>query len=564
VLNAQYNSISGVKTNKLVRVLVVDDQNFICLSIKEIIEHSDTLQYVGMVQDARSLMAQIEVTKPDVVVLDLELPGVDSKDLIKTIRNNLPQIGILVFTVHHEPEFVQKAIAAGAKGYILKGCSEQELIDGIIAVHKGYAQLSQDVLLNLGGQPSHKTFPEDQESWAAMTRENIEAMPRISLRLLLYVLLAMFFLSMFWLLFAKFEQVAKATGKLEPKSKVTVIEAPVSGKVDSVEIKSGQKVKANQILLTLDSDLTSIEQSQQQNRLKVYQQRLNKLKNLKNKSQDSLSILSKQSESEITEKQAQITQTQALIATMKSELVEAKVNLEGVTAKLERYLTVESQGALSQELVIETEQAVQEENQKVIQARTALSQVEAVYAESFSALSALIQAQKLKIIEAKQEQEQINSEILTIKGDIKQTQSQIKAVKLQANNQIIKSPVDGIIFDSAINQPGAVVNVGEPLVSVAQEQSSLVFRASVKSRDSGFLKVGLPARIKLEAFPWREFGTARGKIIWIAPSSRITSNQEEVFDVEIQVNPKFKAHLTYGQTGTAEIVTRVRSVADFF
>lgn len=119
-------------------------------------------------------------------------------------------------------------------------------------------------------------------------------------------------------------------------------------------------------------------------------------------------------------------------------------------------------------------------------------------------------------------------------------------------------------FYDPFYKPGAVVNVGEPLVSVAQEQSSLVFRGSVKSRDSGFLRVGLPAKIKLDAFPWREFGTVVGKIIWIAPSSRITSDQEEVFDVEIQVNPEFKAHLTYGQTGTAEIVTRVRSVIDFF
>jgi HlyD family secretion protein len=565
MLNAQYNNISGVKTKKLVRVLVVDDQNFICLSVKKTIESSNLLQFVGMVQDGRSVIAQIKVTKPDVIVLDLELPGVDSTELIEAIRSNLPQIGILVFSIHREPVFVQKAIAAGAKGYILKGCSEQELIDGIIAVYKGYAQLSQDILLNLGGNlSSQEMTQEDQEIWAAVTQENIEAMPRISLRLLLYVLLVMFSLSMLWLVFSRFEQVAKATGKLEPKSKVTIIEAPVSGKVNLVEIKSGQKVRANQTLLTLDSELISIEQSQQQNKLKVYQQRLNKLKNLKNKSRKSLSALSMQSKSEIAEKQAQIIQTQTLIASKKSELVEVKINLDGANAKLKRYLTVESQGALPQEIIIKTEQAVKEENQNVIQAQTSLSEAEAVYAETFSALSALIQAQNLKIIEAKKEQEQINSEILTVAGDVEQTQSQISALKHQANNQIIKSPVDGIIFESAINKPGAVVNVGEPLVSVAQEKSSLVFRGSVKSRDSGFLRVGLPAKIKLDAFPWREFGTVVGKIIWIAPSSRITSDQEEVFDVEIQVSPEFKAHLNYGQTGTAEIVTRVRSVIDFF
>ncbi|MBW4533207.1 MAG: hypothetical protein KME09_04655 [Pleurocapsa minor HA4230-MV1] len=55
-----------------------------------------------------------------------------------------------------------------------------------------------------------------------------------------------------------------------------------------------------------------------------------------------------------------------------------------------------------------------------------------------------------------------------------------------------------------------------------------------------------------------------GKIIWIAPPSKITKDREEIFDVEIQVSLEFKAHLNYGQTGIAEIVTRVRSALDFF
>jgi multidrug efflux pump subunit AcrA (membrane-fusion protein) len=97
------------------------------------------------------------------------------------------------------------------------------------------------------------------EIWSGATTENIESLPRASLRLLLYVLLGAVVITIPWLFLAQFEQIAKIQGKIEPHPIATIVDAPVSGKIRSVEIRSGKKVKVNQTLLRLDSKLTLIE-----------------------------------------------------------------------------------------------------------------------------------------------------------------------------------------------------------------------------------------------------------------------------------------------------------------
>lgn len=572
--NLNYNHTSYSSPTQKLKVLVADDQDFICMLVKKIIERSSLIECVGLAQDGRECLMQIQTSEPDVVVLDLELPQTDSIKLIESSRNHFPHTSFLVFTSHEEEEYLHRAIAVGARGYILKGCSDTELIDAILSVHKGYAQLSLKLLGKIGsGQPQEiptgNTDNEDLEIWSKTTTESIESLPRVSLRLILYVLLGAVMITIPWLFLAQFEQIAKVKGKITPQQKVTIIDAPVSNKVKSVVVKEGQKVKVNQTLLTFDSRLTFIEQQQQQHKLKTQQKRLNKLKALKNQAQKLLLVLEAQFESEIAEKQAQITQTQTVIEAKNSELVEAKVNLEEANKKFQRYQKAVGQGALSIELVAEVQQTVKQENQNVVQAKTAIAEAQSFYLESLSAKKALSEAHKIKAVEAQKELEQIKSEILTVEAEKEQIQSLIASLIIQAKSQVISSPIEGIIFDSAIDKPGSVVERGEPLVSIAPKRSRLVFRGQILSKDvnSGFLKVGMPATIKLDSFSWREFGTVVGKIAWISPNSQPVADKQDSYDLEIQLNPhqnaKLRNYLDFGQTGVAEIVVRKKNLIDY-
>ncbi|MGL5835617.1 MAG: response regulator [Waterburya sp.] len=566
-----YNAWEKAQT-QVIKVLVVDDQRSICLLVKTVITTARHIQCVGVVQDGNSVIAQIETTEPDVVILDLELPGIDSIKLIQKIQNKFPELKVLILTIHREQDYVRRAIYSGAKGYILKGSPPQELIDAISAIYKGYTQFSQSILPDvLADTSSEADGKKDEVLWSEITRENLESLPLVSLRLLIYVLVVLFFVSTPWVFFSQFEEIAKVKGKITPQQKVTIIDAPISGKVQSVLVKEGQKVQANQTLLTFDSRLTSIEQQQQQHKLKTQQKRLNKLKALKKQAQKSLLILEAQSESEIAEKQAQITQTQTLIEAKNSELVEAKVNLEEANKKFQRYQKAVGQGALSIELVSEAQQVVKQENQNVIQAQTAIAEAESLYSETLSAKKILSEAQKIKAAEAQKELKQIESEILSVDsvdGEIAQIKNLISGLNYEAKSQIISSPIEGIIFDSTINKPGSVVESGESLISIAPKRSRLVFRGQILSKDvgAGFLKVGMVARIKLDSFPWREFGIVSGKISWISANSKQIDNQE-IYEIEIEMNRHQNAtlrnYLNFGQTGTAEVIVRKTNIINY-
>jgi hemolysin D len=111
------------------------------------------------------------------------------------------------------------------------------------------------------------------------------------------------------------------------------------------------------------------------------------------------------------------------------------------------------------------------------------------------------------------------------------------------------------------------------VATIAPKGVPLVLRAQITSRDSGFLKVGLPVKVKLDAFPYQDYGILPGKIRWISPDSKRSdptkADGEAVFDVEVvldrndvQVGDR-KIALTPGQTANAEIIIRRRHVGDY-
>lgn len=77
-------------------------------------------------------------------------------------------------------------------------------------------------------------------------------------------------------------------------------------------------------------------------------------------------------------------------------------------------------------------------------------------------------------------------------------------LKHQLKEETIVSPINGKVFMLAVNKPGAVINQGKFLVGIAPQNSRPIFRGQVKTKDSGFLKVGITAKIELDSHSWRE------------------------------------------------------------
>lgn len=561
-MKIDYRQFSREKT----KVLIVNDQYSAGLLIKKIIDHSSKLECIGLVNNSKRVLFEIAAYQPDVVILDLEMPDMNAIELIASINSNFSEIDTLILSCRQEEELIHLATNSGAKGYLNKNCHAQKIIDTITSISQGYTQLSQKNLTSNLTNSTEKISTDDQ-LWSFTTRQNIEALPKISLRILLYFLIGSVVVSIPWLVFSKFEEISQSTGKLEPLSKVVTLDSPVSGKIQSVQVSSGEKVKVGQPLLKLDSQLSLYELNLQKHRLKNQQQKLNNLKIRSNQFQQSILYLSSQSQADQAQIEAKITQSETLVDIKTSQLNQAQINLQSAKEKLQRYQKAPE--AFSQELLANTEQAVNQENQNIIQAKAEISGSRFAYTENVEAKKSLFAANNLKVNQARKELNINKIDILSIEGDIKQTQDLINSLNHQIKSQTLTAPIDGIVFDLTVNKPGSVVDRGESLIAIAPEHTPTVFRGSIKSTNvKGLIKVGMPVKIKLDSFPWRQFGLLSGKVSWISPNSQPSKNnlEGEFYQLEIQLDASNKLirqnYLTYGQTGTFQIVTKKSSFID--
>jgi DNA-binding NarL/FixJ family response regulator len=129
----------------VIRVLVVDDHPVVREGLVALLEDEPDFQVAGSAgsaEDALTLSAQL---RPDVILLDLELPGMDGVDAIPRLAASTPEARILVLTAYDTDERVLGAVKAGARGYLLKGASGREIVQAIRAVHAGESYLASRV-----------------------------------------------------------------------------------------------------------------------------------------------------------------------------------------------------------------------------------------------------------------------------------------------------------------------------------------------------------------------------------------------------------------------------------
>ena len=134
----------------MIRTLIVDDQNIIREGIKVLLEDSTEIELVGFAVDGETALERIEAAKPDVVLLDINLPGVDGLTVANQISDKFPQIKVIMLSSHEDEKYVGKAMASSAKGYLLKNVSAEELEWSIKLVHQGYSAFKSELLTSFG------------------------------------------------------------------------------------------------------------------------------------------------------------------------------------------------------------------------------------------------------------------------------------------------------------------------------------------------------------------------------------------------------------------------------
>jgi DNA-binding NarL/FixJ family response regulator len=124
------------------RVFIVDDHPLVRESLASLIEQQPDMTVCGEAASAAAAFAGIEATRPDVAVVDLTLGGRSGLDLIKDLRQSRPEVAVLVLSMHDEELYAERALRAGARGYIMKREATRTVVEAIRRVHSGQVHLS--------------------------------------------------------------------------------------------------------------------------------------------------------------------------------------------------------------------------------------------------------------------------------------------------------------------------------------------------------------------------------------------------------------------------------------
>lgn len=130
----------------MINILIADDQNFVRKTLESYLEPESDLNVIGFAENGAIAIEQVANLKPDIVLMDIEMPVMDGLTATKTIMEKFEETKVLILTIHDKEEHLAQALKIGAKGYWLKNTTAQELADIIRYVHKGYFQLAKELI----------------------------------------------------------------------------------------------------------------------------------------------------------------------------------------------------------------------------------------------------------------------------------------------------------------------------------------------------------------------------------------------------------------------------------
>jgi DNA-binding NarL/FixJ family response regulator len=152
------------ENDKTIRILLVEDHAVVREGTAELLNRQADLEVVGEAGDGQTAVEMAAKLKPDVILMDVQMPVLDGIAATKQIKAKQPTIAVLALTAHDEDQYIFALLEAGAAGYLLKTVRGMELIEAVRAVHRGEAALHPTVAKKLLGRFAVKQEPVKHDS----------------------------------------------------------------------------------------------------------------------------------------------------------------------------------------------------------------------------------------------------------------------------------------------------------------------------------------------------------------------------------------------------------------
>ena len=159
----------------MIKVLIADDQELIRQSLQIVLNSKQDIEVSDVAANGQEVIQCIRKNKPDIILMDIRMPKMDGVQCTKIIKENYPQIKIIILTTFDDDEYVFNALKYGASGYLLKGVSMDELSDAIRTVYSGRAMINPDIaakVLRLFSQmaQTNYTIPVEEKDIRQLTK----------------------------------------------------------------------------------------------------------------------------------------------------------------------------------------------------------------------------------------------------------------------------------------------------------------------------------------------------------------------------------------------------------
>ena len=128
----------------MIKVLLADDHSIMRAGLRRIIEESEDIEVVAEADDGRAAIRLAREKVPDVAVIDISMPGLDGLEVVSQLKNYLPDLPIIILTMHEEEQYVVRAIEAGAMGYVTKRSAPEHIVKAIHGVMSGSRYLTAE------------------------------------------------------------------------------------------------------------------------------------------------------------------------------------------------------------------------------------------------------------------------------------------------------------------------------------------------------------------------------------------------------------------------------------
>jgi len=161
------------------RILLVDDHEVVRLGVRTLIERQPGMEVVGEATTVREAVSQAEQLVPDVVVLDIRLPGGDGLDACRQIKARRPETRIIILTSFPDDEVLYDAIAAGADGYVLKQIGSDDLIHALERVGQGESLLDPSLTARVFAKVREARHHERAHAFADLTEQEMQILAHV-------------------------------------------------------------------------------------------------------------------------------------------------------------------------------------------------------------------------------------------------------------------------------------------------------------------------------------------------------------------------------------------------